>query len=126
MKRVRRIPCACGKTKAEQSERCHQCKKEYTLKIRMNKTIKDVECGHHTSGYRFNQVRKIAKEVLIRIGRLKSCAICGFDIRVDACHIKGIATFPPETLLGVVNDPSNLVYLCPNHHAMLDKGLISL
>jgi HNH endonuclease len=49
----------------------------------------------------------------------KVCMICGFDVVVTVHHI-----IPRR--LGGTNELENLVVLCPNHHAMADKGLISV
>ncbi len=61
-----------------------------------------------------------------RHGPKKECQICGFDVVVEVCHIKAIAGFPETALMGEVNSLDNLVYLCPNHHAMFDKQLIDI
>lgn len=37
---------------------------------------------------------------------------------------KGILEFDEDTLIKEINNENNLV--CPNHHIMLEKGLISL
>jgi predicted restriction endonuclease len=49
------------------------------------------------------------------------CKICGFDVLVEVHHIK------PRRRNGGggTNDLSNLITLCPNHHAMADRELIS-
>jgi hypothetical protein len=46
------------------------------------------------------------------------CRICGFDAIVEVHHI-----IPRRD--GGSDDPSNLITLCPNHHTMADRGLIS-
>ena len=45
------------------------------------------------------------------------CMVCGFDIAVDVHHIT------PRRHNGG-NNPENLIILCPNHHAMANRGLI--
>lgn len=47
-----------------------------------------------------------------------ACMICGWDVIVDVHHIR------PRRHAGT-NDLDNLIVLCPNHHRMADKGLIS-
>lgn len=56
----------------------------------------------------------------------KCCAICDFDVIVEVCHIKAVSDFTKDSPLREVNALSNLIYLCPNHHAMFDKGLLEL
>lgn len=48
----------------------------------------------------------------------RQCAICGFDIVVALHHITPKAEGGPDTF-------DNLIPLCPNHHAMADRELIS-
>lgn len=45
------------------------------------------------------------------------CVVCGFDEVVEVHHI-----IPRH--LGGSDDPTNLVLLCPNHHALADKGML--
>lgn len=46
------------------------------------------------------------------------CKICNFDRYVEKCHII------PKYLYGN-DDLDNLIYLCPNHHKLLDAGLLN-
>jgi predicted HNH restriction endonuclease len=46
------------------------------------------------------------------------CIVCGFDTAVVVHHII------PKADNGT-NDPENLAVLCPNHHAMVHKNMIS-
>lgn len=56
----------------------------------------------------------------------RKCAVCGYDKSVHICHIIAIKNFPDDTTISVINDPSNLVALCPNHHWELDNGFITV
>lgn len=56
---------------------------------------------------------------------LKKCSVCCYAKHVEICHIKSVSSFPPEALLGEINDPSNLVGLCPNCHWEFDNGLLT-
>lgn len=49
-----------------------------------------------------------------------------FDEILEVHHLKGILQFDEDTLIKEINSEDNLVWLCPNHHAMLEKGLIKL
>lgn len=49
-----------------------------------------------------------------------------FDAILEVHHLKGILEFDEDTLIKEINNENNLVWLCPNHHIMLEKGLISL
>jgi len=48
-----------------------------------------------------------------------SCAVCKFNSVVEICHIK-------PRYLGGEDSKENLIVLCPNHHAMFDKGLLKI
>lgn len=47
------------------------------------------------------------------------CAVCSFDEVVEVHHIV-------PRRMGGGDHPSNLVLLCPNHHALVDKGLMAM
>ncbi len=50
------------------------------------------------------------------------CQACGFDVIVENAHIKPVSSFPDSATLDEISDPSNVLKLCPNHHAMYDSG----
>lgn len=67
--------------------------------------------------YDFKRIRPKARDNGLR-NLPNKCMVCGFDIVVAVHHII------PRREQGT-DDLSNLVILCPNHHAMADRGLIS-
>lgn len=71
---------------------------------------------------RFARIREHAKKSIKH--RQQSCQNCNWDIHVECCHIKSISSFSPETPIGIVNHPDNLILLCPNCHYCFDKGLL--
>lgn len=73
---------------------------------------------------RYSPIRDHARKVTGN--RLQKCIICGYDRHIETCHIKEIKEFSPDTKIGIVNDPSNLVLLCPNHHWELDHKYFSI
>jgi hypothetical protein len=54
------------------------------------------------------------------------CYNCGYSKHVELAYIKPIHSFPDTAKLGEVNDPSNIVQLCPNCHWEFDNGLLTL
>jgi 5-methylcytosine-specific restriction endonuclease McrA len=48
----------------------------------------------------------------------EECYLCGYKRYVEACHI-----VPRRLGGGFVKE--NIVYLCPNHHKVLDYGLLN-
>lgn len=115
--------CNCGRKKSKISLKCYPCTKKEKRLLVLSKTLEDLPVK---SSGRYSLVRKYARLALEENNIVKECKICGFDLYVEVCHIKGIASFPIDTKIGVVNDINNLVYLCPNHHILLDKGIISV
>lgn len=47
------------------------------------------------------------------------CLVCGFNSIIEICHII-------PRYIGGTNEPSNLIVLCPNHHAMFDRGMLKI
>lgn len=56
----------------------------------------------------------------------KPCYNCGYDKHVELCHIKPLSDFDPSTTLEEINNPTNIVQLCPNCHWEFDNGLLSI
>lgn len=94
-------------------------------------TIRDsIPTNEKWSAVKFNKIRLKAREVAEKFYKMvKHCKFCKddeFDSVVEVCHIRPISYFPLDTQLKIVNSKENLVYLCPSHHKLLDKGLISI
>ena len=51
----------------------------------------------------------------------KPCQKCGYSLHTELCHIKAIKNFDDTSTLGEVNNPKNLLVLCPNHHWEFDN-----
>lgn len=49
----------------------------------------------------------------------EKCIVCGFDEITEVHHIV------PQSH-GGTDEPDNLVLLCPNHHALADRGMIHI
>ena len=59
----------------------------------------------------------------------KVCKYCHnheFDDILEVHHLRGITTFNEHDKISKINNDENLVWLCPNHHCMLELGLIKL
>lgn len=63
---------------------------------------------------------KHALKIYNASNRPKTCHICGYD-HIQICHIKDVADFPDDATIAEINDPSNLIALCANHHREFDK-----
>ncbi len=108
--------CVCGSQKTKKSKVCVQCSANKRTKFI---TLRDTMFyrGKHGQSAAFAAVRLRARIVMKHI---KSCQRCGYDKHVEVCHIKPISEYDLDTLISVINDPSNLIVLCPNHHWEFD------
>lgn len=114
----------CGKSVSFGSKRCKICFSKLQSSLFPNRTLGEVR-SKGNSKVAFSQIRLNARKILSEIGEQK-CEYCGFDHFADACHIRPIKDFKDDDLMSTINDPSNLIWLCPNHHRMLDRGLLKI
>lgn len=121
----------CGGVKDTRSKVCKKCSDK-------QRTIRDFELGHYV-GYegkktylthKCTQIRKDARRFMDSESKQeKVCKYCHnheFDEILEVHHLKGILEFDAHTKISEINCDENLVWLCPNHHTMLEKGLIKL
>lgn len=107
--------CSCGALMGRRSTMCKSCQTGSTLC--RTKTIGD--CKDSSEIRNFN--RSWNKELI-----LLSCQVCGYSLHVELAHIKPISSFSEETPLTVVNDPTNILVLCRNHHWEQEHGFLLL
>lgn len=103
----------------------HRCKSEYYMKsTKLNESLSTVTNGNKQNLYR--QIRCNAK-TYSKYCTSKSCEYCGYDTHVETCHIKPISSFDMDnSTLWDVNNPNNLISLCPNHHWEFDNGHLTI
>lgn len=124
--RDRRKKCdSCGKMCWNKGDgkygiRCGKCKQSDTYEHYLTLTIGDKTYNKHKHA-KYAYIRYWARKIAIDLG-WNCCHICGYDKHFEIAHIEPISSFPPETLLSVINDPDNLVPLCPNCHWEFDFG----
>jgi hypothetical protein len=71
-------------------------------------------------------IGKHARKVYTRSEKPLVCTHCGYSYHVDVCHMKDISKFNGDALIGEINDLSNLVALCKNHHREFDDGVLKI
>ena len=119
----------CGRIKYHTSELCAECRNKERKEL-----IKEMTLGKFIDGFKYlttkcGDIRKDARKTLENSSREKVCAYCHnheFDEILEVHHIKGILEFENDAKVKEINAESNLVWLCPNHHRMLELGLITL
>lgn len=121
----KKSPCICGKNKSYRAALCHTCKHLNNLNKALTRTLKNAT-SHGNARTKWAYVRKLAAKILQANNIEKKCYLCGFDLCLDVCHIKPISEFDENAFLSEVNSLENLIYLCPNHHKMLHKNMLSL
>lgn len=55
----------------------------------------------------------------------RACAVCGYDVHVEVCHIKPVCRFHKSAAMRDINADSNLTFLCPTHHWEFDHGALA-
>lgn len=103
----------CGKSFSTKGKRIEQ---RFCSRVCFNLNRSQNGWGDNNSNYRHGTNPGVAISTAKRHFPMK-CIICGFDVVVAVHHILPKAE-------GGSNIPSNLAVLCPNHHAMADRGLI--
>lgn len=73
-----------------------------------------------------SQIREKARKLYIASDKPQHCVLCGYDKHFHVCHIKAIKDFDNTATVTEINDLTNLVALCPNHHWEFDNNLLSL
>lgn len=115
----------CGKNySSKNSKYCENCKIKKIVGG-FDYTLKDATYTLHHKSSAYALVRTRARAIASKLG-WNSCKICGYNKHIEVAHIKSISSFGEDTLVSIINDPSNLVPLCPNCHWELDNGLLFL
>lgn len=115
----------CGKKIDSGSIRCLKCKRLFTQNIYESRTLGDVK-KEGNSRIAWSGVRTRANTKMELAGIEKVCHECGITEPIDCCHIKDIVDFSEDSLISEVNSFKNLVYLCKNHHWLLDNNKLQL
>lgn len=99
----------------------------------MKKKLESLTLREHSELYpatssrgKFHNIRIHARKVMKEAKVNKACKVCAYTNYVEVCHIKSIADFDSTAFIKDINDLSNLIYLCPNHHWELDNGLLKI
>jgi len=100
------------------------CTKCFSNRLVPNRTLESVMESKNDAN-RYGKVRQNAQLVYRQSGMSAQCLLCGYSTHVEICHIKNISDFPTNTLVSEINNLSNLVALCRNHHWEFDHNCLS-
>lgn len=118
-KKLRR-PRVCGACGGEFYDKhsnrrlCDPCLESLRLAV---PTRTKAEAGHRV-------IR--AHAVTVAKGSGSACQRCGYSFFVDVCHVRPVGDFPSSATVAEINDPANLLKLCPNCHHEFDAGMFSV
>lgn len=130
-KRKLNVKCTvCGKYRDWRGENglCNNCNKKTLTEQCKSITIKEIKNKYQKklkSRWYSVPIRGFAKSWNKTL-RSHSCQKCGYDKHTELCHITPINKADENITLGEINDPSNLLVLCPNHHWEFDNGVLEL
>ena len=71
-------------------------------------------------------IQKNARALFFKANPVPSCAVCHYINHVEIAHRIAVSEFQADALLSEINDLSNLISLCPNHHWEFDRGILKL
>ena len=106
-----------------ETRQCLHCGKDFQVSIHNKNTFKVRTCSHYCSAnYSEYKLSRVANKIgslatsyplVAKRNNLTYCGICGESEVIDIHHIDEDRDN---------NDISNLVALCPNHHAYIHRG----
>jgi hypothetical protein len=109
----------------EQKLFCDNCR--YISKSSLHKLTKaDLFAKNKNWQSARSSLRKHASSIFKKTKKPLLCIVCGYKNHVEIAHVKSVSQFPDETLISKINECSNLVALCPNHHWEFDNGYFSI
>ena len=125
LRKIKSVCPECKERKDYKSKLCRKCTnvKEFN-RVQSSKIFDYIQSGN--ARIKFSSIRSWAIKAADKYELPKKCSYCSFDIYTEVCHIKPISTFSETSLMGEVNSKDNLIRLCPNHHIMFDRNLLTL
>jgi hypothetical protein len=119
------VKCKNEGIRKNRTERCAHCDKPVTRRRSSfyRAGAKHIFCGRPCSGqWRSRNAVRLRFEVQIKPHQRAiygaCCVICAFDRYVEYCHII------PARDGGTIH-PDNILVLCPNHHSLFDRNLLT-
>lgn len=123
----------CGGYKYQTSRLCKNCSDKEKYEVRNHELGYYIGYGDNKKKYlasKLNEVRKDARRFMENESEQeKVCKYCEnheFDEILEVHHLKPISSFDEHSIISEINNDENMVWLCPNHHRMLELGLIKL
>lgn len=105
--------CGLPKLSRNKVTYCKSCRPNYGQDM----TLAEAKYLKHGMQNTYSLIRQRARHSMRHI---TSCTECGYSKHVEVAHIKPVSSFTDDTLISVINHPSNLKVLCPNCHWEFD------
>ena len=127
----RKHPCIkCQKPRGWRNESglCNDCFNKTLTEKSKSITLRELKQKHNKriNGRWYSaEIRSLNKSWNFELTK-KPCQKCGFSHHSELCHIKAIKDFDDNATLGEINNPSNIVVLCPNCHWLFDNKKLVL
>lgn len=120
--------CKCGTSMRKNSKVCSKCVSLRSSDIKTKSLKQYTEMlslkGKHPS-WAMAHVRLFNRSWNKNLTELP-CQFCKYEYHTELCHIKPVSSYDDNATLGEINDPSNILVLCPNHHYEFDSGKLAL
>ncbi len=111
---------SCVVCSIKTSKRTYYCKTCKEKKHGSDFTLEEFSYTGKKHYQVFAKARERARKQYLAAHPNPCCEKCKYSYHIEVCHIKSISSFSKETLVSVINDPSNLIGLCPNCHWEMD------
>lgn len=112
----------CGSQMSLRSKSCQACRERVA-----RAAVEGTTLGALRARYSLNQYHaKLRGYSRAAYAGPMECLVCSYSLHVDVCHLRDVKDFPMSATVGEVNDPSNLVALCRNHHWEFDNGHLTV
>ena len=116
-------------TKSKILDRCNLLKVKITLTRTssiLEKTKGELLLDRKNYQSYRSAIRKLAEKIYKENNSECKCAVCGYDKHIEVAHIKAVSDFDDNNTIAEINDISNLIGLCPNHHWEYDNGILDI
>lgn len=97
---------------------CKNCNSNFVDWSKVSKS--DMKTRYKNINQYHARIRSIARQNYQKT----ECENCGYAKHVEICHIKPVAEFPDTAFISEINQPTNLIALCPNCHWEFDNGYL--
>lgn len=128
------------KRKITTERKCKYCNQSLGMGYRGPKVC--IECSHNSvdwytitlKEYRdkygtaqlHSRLRNLSRAIYKKHKLSEICVKCGYNKHIQVCHIKPQKDFLETESIGLVNELTNLIGLCPNCHWEFDHGLLKI